>query len=98
MKKRTYTLKRLKLCKMVALLPLIIGVIIALGTVSTSDYEAEANVPIDERMTQAEMIEKFVFAGLFSVIGAAYYLVLGWHEDELDRIDAENEAERYEEW
>lgn len=98
MKKRAYTLKRLKLCKMVALLPLIIGVIIALGTVSTSDYEVEANVPIDERMTQAEMVEKFVFAGLFSGIGAAYYLVLGWHEDELDRIDVENGAERYEEW
>ena len=95
MKKKTYTLKYLKICKLFALGVVALAVGIAFATVSTSDYQVETKTEV---MTTAEIQQRFIFAGVLGGIGAIFNFLVGLHENELDRIDAENGAERYDEW
>lgn len=98
MKKRAYKDNSLKIFKSIAAAFIVAAVLILIGTVSTVDYEVETIMPENERMTREELTERIVFAGLFGVAGVLINYVVQVGEKELDRLDAKNNEERYEEW
>lgn len=98
MKKRAYKDNSLRPFKVVASVLIIAAVLMLIFTVSTVDYEVETRMPENERMTQEELSERIVFAVLFGLTGVCINYVVEKAEKELDRLDAKNNEERYEEW
>lgn len=81
----------LKICKFFALLLIAIGFFLALGTASTSDYEIETKVPLEEQMTIEEITERLVYAGIFTVAGACQYVALCSLGDEIAKKERKND-------
>lgn len=98
MKKKAYKDNSLKPYKAIAAAFIMAAVLILIFTVSTVDYEVETRMPEKERMTQEELTERIVFAVLFGLTGVCINYVVEQAEKELDRLDAKNNEERYEEW
>lgn len=84
-------LNYIKTCKVISTFLIIIAVTIGITTVSTIDYEEEARLPIEERMTSEELKMRILLIGAFGVVGLLFNYAANENEKYFEYIIEENE-------